>query len=349
MLSNLAYLLRSKKIPSQILNTTSIRLNSTINFERSINSEGLTQEQIKEQREKKILREIISEKPRADECDPILGLKDTPFINRLKTHLQDINVLVGGFSIKDIENAILLQSIVKKEETEKKKILADEYSQELLKNSENTENIKEELEASKEEEAPKEVTPKTLNIMTEEFIEKKNALIKILTIKNADDKEKIRTAIAFTKKEFALNERDENSPQLNAGIATVRILFLTEYCKKNPSNKKNLKELNRRVQMRQKLLKNLKITNPEGYFFAITKIGLTDEAVHKEFHLSDQYMQQFKFFGPETQTYKQTRSEKRLVFKHRLLFARYPEYVKQLQKEYNVEDLDFIPKTTNAN
>lgn len=346
MLSNFTQLIKNKKLASQILNTKTMRLSSTANFESSINTEGLTEAEIKELREKSILRDIISEKPSSDECDPVLGLPNTPFINRLQNHLKDLNVLIGGYSIRDIENALLLQSIVKKDETEKKRILADEYSKKLLKESEDSAKIAEDIQSSQT--IQKETKPESLELMTEEFIEKKNALVKILTVKNAGDHEKINTAIEFARKEFQENERDVSSPVLKAGTHTVRILFLAEHCKKNPSDKKKFKELNQLVQMRQRLLKNLKVTNPEGYFFAITKIGLTDEAVHKEFHLSDQYMQQFKFFGPETQTYKQTRSEKRLAFKHRLLFARYPEYVQQLQKEYKVEDLDFIPKRHNV-
>lgn len=346
MLSNITQLIKNKKLSLQILNTKKIRLSSTLNFESSINTEGLTEAEIKELREKSILRDIISEKPSSDECDPVMGLPNTPFINRLNNHLKDLNVLIGGYSIRDIENALLLQSIVKKDETEKKRILADEYSKELLKESEGSATVVEDIKLS--ESVQKETKPEPLELMTEEFIEKKNALVKILTVKNAGDHEKINTAIEFARKEFQENERDVSSPVLKAGTHTVRIMFLAEHCKKNPSDKKKFKELNQLVQMRQRLLKNLKVTNPEGYFFAITKIGLTDEAVHKEFHLSDQYMQQFKFFGPETQTYKQTRSEKRLAFKHRLLFARYPEYVQQLQKEYKVEDLDFIPKKHNV-
>ncbi|KAL6935130.1 uncharacterized protein HGUI_00423 [Hanseniaspora guilliermondii] len=347
MLSNLTQLIKNKKLASQLLNTKSIRLSSTVNFESSINTEGLTEAEIKELREKSILRDIISEKPRSDACDPVLGLPNTPFITRLNNHLKDLNVLIGGYSIKDIENALLLQSIVKKDETEKKKIMADEYSKQLLKDSEESAKITEDMKSSSET-IQKETKPESLELMTEEFIEKKNALVKILTVKNAGDHEKVNAAIEFARKEFQENERDISSPVLKAGTHTVRILFLAQHCKKNPSDKKKFKELNQLVQMRQRLLKNLKKTNPEGYFFAITKIGLTDEAVHNEFHLSDQYMQIFKFFGSETQTYKQTRSEKRLAFKHRLLFARYPEYVKQLQEEYKVEDLDFIPKKHNV-
>ena len=342
------------------MNATSIRLNATANVAGDMRAAGFSDEEIaqlqlnnispeeKERREKQILREIISEKPRADACDPILGLKDTPFINRLQDHLQDINVLIGGYSVRDIENAILLQNIVKREETEKKRSLADEYSKELLKNSGDSEAIKEVSETPKVDDQSLEVSPETLELMTQAFLDKKNALIKILTVKNAGEHEKINTAIEFAKKEFQLHEKDVSSPVVRAGIATIRILFLTEYCKKNPKDKVKFKQLNQMVQNRQKLLKNLKISDPEKYFFAITKIGLTDEAVHNEFHLSAQYMQIFKFFGPETQTYKQTRSEKRLAFKHRLMFARYPEYVKELQKEYNVEDLDFIPKSYTA-
>ncbi len=55
-----------------------------------------------------------------------------------------------------------MQSIVKKRETfEKKRISADEYSQELFKNTENTENISKELEASREEKLQKRSDSKT--------------------------------------------------------------------------------------------------------------------------------------------------------------------------------------------
>ncbi|GME82758.1 unnamed protein product [[Candida] boidinii] len=48
------------------------------------------------------------------------------------------------------------------------------------------------------------------------------------------------------------------------------------------------------VQKRQKLLRYLKRDNPQRYFWAIEKLGLTDENVHQEFNMDKKYLEEFQ-------------------------------------------------------
>ncbi|OBA27084.1 hypothetical protein HANVADRAFT_19567, partial [Hanseniaspora valbyensis NRRL Y-1626] len=223
----------------------------------------------KERKEKNILKGMIKAKTFKNKCDPVFGSGERTFFTRLDAHLQNMDTLIGEFTEQDIEKALILHEIIQKEENIKLKEANKEYSENLLK-------TQPEIESEKPI---------------------KDAILKILTVKNASNTEKLDLAIEFAKKEFQRHERDTSSGEVLAGILTTKIHFLAEHCKRYPREKRAFINLNRLVQQRQKALRHLKTSQPERYYFAITKIGLNDAAVFDEFHLSREYMQEFEFFG----------------------------------------------------
>lgn len=302
----------------------------------------------KERKEKNILKGMIKAKTFKNKCDPVFGSGERTFFTRLDAHLQDMKTLLGGFTEEDIEKALVLQEIIQKEENAKLKKANEEYSESILKTQAETgESISEETEAAIKLNHSMETLSisgiEDKNHTTEDLLTKKDAVAKILTVKNASNTEKLNLAIEFAKKEFQRHERDTSSGEVLAGILSTKIHFLAQHCKRYPREKRAFINLNELVQQRQRALRHLKSSQPERYFFAITKIGLNDAAVFDEFHLSREYMQEFEFFGSNTDVHHMTASEKRLQFKHKLLYNRYPDYVDELKKKYGVDDLTVMP------
>lgn len=304
----------------------------------------------KERKEKNILKGMIKAKTFKNKCDPVFGSGERTFFTRLDAHLQNMDTLIGEFTEQDIEKALILHEIIQKEENIKLKEANKEYSENLLKTQPEIESeqpiVEKEEEITKLEESLENlsVSDKANEpLLSDDLIAKKDAILKILTVKNASNTEKLDLAIEFAKKEFQRHERDTSSGEVLAGILTTKIHFLAEHCKRYPREKRAFINLNRLVQQRQKALRHLKTSQPERYYFAITKIGLNDAAVFDEFHLSREYMQEFEFFGSNTDVHHKTASEKRLQFKHKLLYNRYPDYVEQLKEKYGVDDLTIMP------
>ncbi|XBW35664.1 hypothetical protein QEN19_001235 [Hanseniaspora menglaensis] len=304
----------------------------------------------KERKEKNILKGMIKAKTFKNKCDPVFGSGERTFFIRLEAYLQNMNTLLGGFTEKDIEKALLLQEILQKEENTKLKKANEEYSENLLATQSELSDIQnadvvdsQVLELENEMGNLSVSENKNERELTTELIAKKDAIMKILTVKNASNSEKLNLAIEFAKKEFQRHDRDTSSGEVLTGILTTKIHFLAEHCKRYPKEKRAFINLNNLVQQRQRALRHLKASQPERYFFAITKIGLNDAAVFDEFHLSREYMQEFEFFGSNTDVHHKTASEKRLQFKHKLLYNRYPDYVEELKKKYGVDDLTVMP------
>lgn len=132
-------------------------------------------------------------------------------------------------------------------------------------------------------------------IETEE--NKKRAVLTILNLKNTNTPDRKKMAIKFAREEMQRDSGDTASPEVQAGILTVKIHYGMQQVKNMPKDKINIQNVRELVQHRQRLLKYLKKQDPKKYYYTIAKLGLTDDAVVREFNMSKQYMQDFKVWG----------------------------------------------------
>lgn len=202
-----------------------------------------------------------------DTVDPVFGRSNTPFISRVMAELKEPKVLSSGYEISEVEK--LLASV---EETKKEQFALSGLNE--------------------------------LNAIATDFTEeserlknRRESILRILSMRNADNKEAMKLAIRFAREEFQRFEADTGSSEVQAAIMTVRIHNLGNHVKENKNDHKNTRILRTLVQQRQKILRYLKRDNPERYFWTIQKLGLSDNAVVSEFNMDRRYMQDYKFFG----------------------------------------------------
>lgn len=201
-----------------------------------------------------------------DTIDPVLGRKETPFIIRIMAELKEPKVLSKGYDFDDVEKLLAAVEAAKREQLELSG-LNDLQASEI--NSEESVT----LEAKRE------------------------ALLRILNMKNADNKDAIKMAVRLAREEFQRFPGDTGSSEVQAAIMTVRIQNLVNHVQENKNDHKNTRILRILVQQRQSILRYLKRDNPERYFWTLQKLGLSDNAVVSEFNMDRRYMQDYKFFG----------------------------------------------------
>ncbi|AET41284.1 mitochondrial 37S ribosomal protein uS15m Ecym_7465 [Eremothecium cymbalariae DBVPG len=214
--------------------------------------------QLNEARQSKI-------KSSLDSVDPVLGKKDTQFIVRVMAELKEPKVLARGYEHSEVEK--LIASI------------------EASKN--------ERLKVSGLDKVAKEISLDDSAVVDS----KREAVLRILSMRNADNKTAMKAAIKLTREEFQRFPGDTGSSEVQAAVMTVRIHNLAKHVQDNKKDNKNTRTLRMLVQQRQSLLRYLKRDNPERYFWTIEKLGLTDNAVVSEFNMDRRYMQDYQFFG----------------------------------------------------
>ncbi|QLG72016.1 hypothetical protein HG535_0C03690 [Zygotorulaspora mrakii] len=205
----------------------------------------------------------VSLKKSLDTVDPVLGRKDTPFVNRVMAELKEPMVLSGGYDAKEVERLV---ASVEATKTEQLKIsgmneqLFEPESEQLLKS-------------------------------------KHEALLRILSMKNADNKSSMKLALRLAREEFQRFSGDTGSSEVQAACMTVRIYNMVKHVQDHHKDFANTRILRMLVQQRQSILRYLKRDNPEKYYWTIQKLGLTDGSVTREFNMDRHYMQDYKFFG----------------------------------------------------
>ena len=75
-------------------------------------------------------------------------------------------------------------------------------------------------------------------------------------------------------KEFAINDNDTGSPEVQVAILTERINNLSEHMKANKKDKHSRYGLLKMVELRKKLLSYLKNKNQARYESTIQRLGL---------------------------------------------------------------------------
>ena len=75
-------------------------------------------------------------------------------------------------------------------------------------------------------------------------------------------------------KEFARDEKDSGSPEVQVAVLTERIKNLTEHMKENRHDYASRRGLLQMVSKRNRLLRYLRNTNRQSYLELIARLGL---------------------------------------------------------------------------
>lgn len=198
-----------------------------------------------------------------DAVDPVLGRRDTPFINRVVAELREPGVLSHGYEYNEVEKLMSALESAKRKSLELSSLNSELMEPESL----------ESLEARRE------------------------AISRILSMRNADNKNLLKMALRLAREEFQRFPGDTGSSEVQAACMTIRIHNLVKHVKDHQKDFANIRVLRMLVQQRQRILRYLKRDNSKRYFWTLEKLGLTDPVVMQEFNMDRRYMQDFKMFG----------------------------------------------------
>lgn len=218
--------------------------------------------------------------------DPVLGKPNNAFINRLRLEIGEPNILSKGYDLVNVDKLLY-------------------GAKEVV-----LQNAKEKGDGTS--------LPEELAKREQQEIEKRDILLRILTLRNADNVEKQKKLRELTLKEFQRFEGDTGSPEVQAAIMTVEIFNLMDHIKKNPQDLLHIRKARMLTQQRQRILRYLKRSDPQKYFYTIEKLGLTDETVHMEFNMDRKYMDEFQIW-PGRQLVKINKKENEEMKKKRRL------------------------------
>lgn len=193
------------------------------------------------------------------QVDPVLGDENNAFIKRVRTELLEATNLAYGYQREEFE-----------------KLLYGAEKANIDKN--NGSNILHDSISSSEE-------------------RKKRALLTILNIKNTNSQDRKTAAIKYAREEFQREEGDTGSPEVQAAVLSVKIHLGMDHVRNFFKDKVHLQHVRELVQQRQKILKYLKKDNAEKYYYTISKLGLTDDVITREFNMGRQYLQDYKVWG----------------------------------------------------
>ncbi|KAI3404046.2 hypothetical protein KGF56_003205 [Candida oxycetoniae] len=177
--------------------------------------------------------------------------------------------------------------------------------------------------------------------------EKKNAVLTILNLRNTNSQDKKKMAIQYAREEVQRYDGDTASPEVQAAILTVKIHFGMDHVKANKNDHASRQLVRELVQYRQKLLRYLKEKNPERYYYALAKLGLTDDVVVREFSMGKQYLQDYKIWGDKVLV-KETASMKRKNMRLKNLKDKVNEYHQLAKKNFEILNREKQKTTTRS-
>jgi small subunit ribosomal protein S15 len=218
-----------------------------------------------------------------EKVDPVLGKANNAFIQRLKLETNEPNILTKGYTLSNVDKLLFGAKEVRLQKI--KEINPDVESLEKTEKEEN---------------------------------EKRNILLRILTLRNADNDEKHKKLTELAIKEFQRFDGDTGSSEVQAAVMTIEIYNLMDHIKKNPQDLLHIRKVRMLTQKRQRILRYLKKDNAQKYFWTIEKLGLTDESVFMEFNMDRKYMDEFEIW-PGRQLVKLNKRENEEIKKKRRL------------------------------
>lgn len=195
-----------------------------------------------------------------EQVDPVLGKPNNPLIQRLELEVTEPNILIQGYNLHDVDRLLYGAKEAKIEKT----IAAVGESEE------------------------------TINTIKDQESEKRDILLRILTLRNADNEEKQKKLTSLAVNEFARFEGDTGSSEVQAAVMTIEIYNLMNHIRSHPQDLLYIRKARMLTQKRQRILRYLKRDNPQKYFWAIEKLGLTDETVFMEFNFDRKYCDEFQ-------------------------------------------------------
>ncbi|KAG5421080.1 hypothetical protein I9W82_000170 [Candida metapsilosis] len=232
------------------------------------------------------------------QVDPVLGDPKCQFFTRIMQKVEDQESNLAY----DVDRA----------EMEKLLYAAEKLS---LENSSNNEEIRREVQQVEEN--------------------KRRAVLTILNLRNTNSKDKKKLALKYAREELQREPGDTASPEVQAAVMTVKIHFGMRHVKENKNDHTTTKAVRELVQYRQKLLRYLKRQDPKKYYYAIAKLGLTDDVITAEFNMGRQYLQDYKVWGDKV-LIKETQSAKRKNLRVKKLRDRVSEYHDLAKKNYEI-------------
>lgn len=231
------------------------------------------------------------------QVDPVLGDSANSFVQRIRQQIDDQNSLAYGYLREEFE-----------------KLLYGAEKAGLDKGVMGNPVLYESIKATAER--------------------KRRALLTILNIKNTNVTDKKKMAVALAREEFQRQEGDTGSAEVQAAVLTARIHFGMDHVRTFPKDKEHLQRVREMVQQRQKMLKYLKSDDPERYYYAIAKLGLTDDVVTREFNMDRKYLQEYKVWG-DKQLVKLSDKQKKKEQKFADLQKRVVGYNRLTKKNYD--------------
>lgn len=259
--------------------------------------EGATKSKIRtlRRREQRLKRQIIRDvnnlkqhtlKEQSFSVDPVLGAQGNLFMNHVRKELVEPTNLAYGITQLELEKLALG---------------AQQSAVRLAMNG----AVQKQIAATEEK--------------------KRLALLTILHVRNTNAADRKKLALKVAREEFQRFEGDTGLPEVQAAVFTVKIHLAFDHLKVSPKDKQHIQGVRHLVQQRQRILKYLKRDDPERYYHAIAKLGLTDDVVTSEFPMGRQYFQDFKVWG-EKQLVKLSDKQKRKEQKFEALRKKVNEY-----------------------
>lgn len=212
-------------------------------------------------------------KPKPEDVDPVLGRPTVPFLERLKAVVADPANMSFGLTKEEVE----------------KLMFGAEYAKVLNADPSSSQPA----------------------LLPEVEAQRREAINRILTARNADIEQNKKLAIKMAVEEFARFEGDTGSSEVQAAISTVKIHYLAAHMKDRKQDLRSMRKLQQLVHNRQGILKYLRNSFPERYYWTIEKLGLNDQAVTQEFALSGRYLEKYQFFGKNTLRVKDSKKERK--------------------------------------
>lgn len=234
------------------------------------------------EKKKKNIAFKTSKEANKDKVDPVLGKANNPFIIRLQKEITDTNVLIKGYKLDDVDKLL--------------------YGAKEIR-----------LQKSKES---MELTSDAIDSINSNEIEKRDILLRILTLRNADNSEKQKRLVELAMNEFQRFEGDTGSSEVQAAVMTIEIYNLVNHIKSNPQDLLHIRKVRMLTQKRQKILRYLKRDEPQRYFWTIAKLGLTDDNIHSEFNMDKKYMDEFNIW-PGRELVKVNKKDNEIMKKQR--------------------------------
>jgi len=194
-----------------------------------------------------------------EKVDPILGRPKNSFIHRLQMEVEEPSVLSHGYDFYEVEK--------------------------LLYGAKEARILKIETKFGKDNEM--------LQKTQAEEVEKREIVMRILSMRNASNSEKEKKLTEMAVKEFQRFDGDTGSSEVQAAVMTIQIYNMMNHIKQHPQDVVIVRRVRMLTQKRQKILRYLKRDDPKRYFWCIEKLGLTDDNVFMEFNFDKKYSEEF--------------------------------------------------------